>query len=59
MLRVDGSPVRSLADMYRRMWSSGNAGVEIRFDLVRGSDTVAIVVRSSARHRFLRQPQQH
>lgn len=59
VLRVDGSPVRSLADMYRRVWSSGSAGVEIRFDLVRGSDTVAIVVQSGDRHRFLRQPQQH
>jgi len=59
VLRVDGAAVRSLADMYRRLWSSGAAGVEIRLDLVRGSDTVAIVVQSSDRHRFLRQPQRH
>jgi S1-C subfamily serine protease len=59
VLRVDGAAVRSLADMYRRVWSCGTAGVDIRFDLVRGSDTVAVVVHSSDRHRFLRQPQRH
>lgn len=59
VLRVEGASVRTLAEMYRRMWSAGGAGVEIRLDLVRGSEVVAIVVQSSDRHRFLRQPQRH
>ena len=59
VLRVEGAPVRSLAEMYRRMWSAGSAGVDIRLDLVRGSEMVAAVVHSSDRHRFLRHPQRH
>lgn len=59
LLRVEGGTVRSLADFYRRLWAAGAAGVEVRLELVRGSETVAVIVRSSDRHRFLRQPQRH
>jgi S1-C subfamily serine protease len=59
VLRVEGEPVRTLEQMYCLIWSSGGAGTEIRLDLVRGSESVGVLVRSSDRHRFLRQPMRH
>lgn len=59
VLRVEGEPVRTLEQMYRRIWAVGGAGAEIRLELVRGSQSIGVRVRSSDRYRFLKQPLRH
>jgi serine protease Do len=57
--RIDGVQVSGLADMYRRLWSAGEAGSEIRLTIVRGMEGLDIVVRSGDRHSYLKLPLQH
>jgi S1-C subfamily serine protease len=57
--RVDGQQVRGLSDLYRKMWSAGESGTEIRLAVVRGMEALEIVVRSGDRHRYLKLPQRH
>jgi S1-C subfamily serine protease len=53
ILKVDGKPVRGLADFYRKVWGLGDAGVDVRLTILRGTDIQEIIVRSSDRYRFL------
>ena len=59
MLSIDGVPVDTLADMYRTLWDAGEAGVEIRYTVLRDGDVVTIRVTSGDRYAFLDLPQRH
>lgn len=54
ILRIDDEPVASLANMFRRIWSLGDAGVEIPMCIMRDSETIDTVVRSGDRFGYQR-----
>ena len=59
VLRVTGQEVTGLADMYRKIWGLGRAGVEVQFNLLRDSDSIHIMVRSADRYSYLKLPPSH
>ncbi len=54
ILGVDGVPVESLGDLYRKVWSRGEAGVAVPLDVLRGIEVDPVTVQSSDRYRYLR-----
>ncbi|HEX6979899.1 MAG TPA: S1C family serine protease [Alphaproteobacteria bacterium] len=59
VLAAGGSPVSSLADFYRQVWSLGEAGVEVPLTVHRDGRTIDLRVRSADRNRFLKAPKMH
>lgn len=59
VLSVDGQPVNTLPEMYRQLWQSGSAGVELRITLLRDDDVLNVRVYSGDRYEFLRLPHRH
>ena len=59
VLSVAGTPVSSLADLFRRVWSLGQAGVNVPLQIHRDGRTFDITLRSSDRRRFLKGPVLH
>jgi S1-C subfamily serine protease len=56
---VGGEDVRSLADMFRQVWSLGGAGVEIPIRLNRDGHTLEQKIASADRNRFFKAPRLH
>ena len=54
ILRIDNEPVDDLANMFRRIWSLGSAGVEIPMSIMRDSERMDKVVRSADRFGYQR-----
>lgn len=54
ILGVNGNDLAGLADFYRRLWSSGNAGDQIRLKVLKGSKIEDVVVTSMERAQYLR-----
>ncbi|MGQ0675795.1 MAG: S1C family serine protease [Rhodospirillales bacterium] len=59
VLAVAGVKVTGLADLYRRIWALGRAGVEAPLTLMRGGERVEAVARSVDRNDFLKKPRLH
>jgi S1-C subfamily serine protease len=59
ILAVAGTRVSSLAELYRRIWSLGEAGVEVPMTLYREGVTFDVRVNSSDRAKFLKGPKLH
>jgi S1-C subfamily serine protease len=59
VLAVQGQEPKSLADFFRRVWSLGQAGVEVPLTLQRDAMTREVRVRSGDRNRFLKGPVLH
>jgi S1-C subfamily serine protease len=59
ILAVKGEKVSSLAQLYRRMWALGPAGVDVPLTLYREGDTFDVSVKSSDRFKFLKAPRLH
>jgi S1-C subfamily serine protease len=57
VLEVGGERTSGLADLLRKMWRVGAAGVEVPLTLARDSEVMEVRVRSADRHDFLRKPQ--
>lgn len=53
---VRDESVASLADFYRKVWSSGPAGAEIPIEVVRDERSLWLRVKSADRNAFLKQP---
>jgi S1-C subfamily serine protease len=51
---VAGEVVKGLADFYRKVWSRGDAGVEVPLNVLQGLKVREVVVRSSDRYKYLR-----
>ena len=51
---VAGEAVQGLADFYRKVWSRGDAGVEVPLNVLQGLRVRNVVVRSSDRYKYLR-----
>jgi S1-C subfamily serine protease len=58
-LAVKGEVVSTLAQFYRKVWSLGQAGVEVPLTLYREGVTFEVKVNSSDRARFLKGPKLH
>jgi S1-C subfamily serine protease len=59
IVSVAGEKVSSLAALYRKVWSLGNAGVEVPLTLYRDGVTFDVRVNSSDRAKFLKAPKLH
>jgi S1-C subfamily serine protease len=59
ILAVAGENVSTLAELYRKVWSLGDAGVEVPLTLYREGLTFDVGVNSSDRTKFLRAPRMH
>lgn len=56
---VAGEKVSTLAELYRRLWALGPAGVEVPLTIYRDGVTFDVAVNSSDRSKFLRTPRLH
>ena len=56
---VNGSEVSSLADLYRKVWATGQAGVTVELELLRDSDVLTIAVETSDRSARMKLPRSH
>ncbi|MBI3434159.1 MAG: serine protease [Proteobacteria bacterium] len=59
ILAVAGDVVHSLADFFRRIWSLGDAGIDVPITLYRDGRTFAARVTSGDRNTFLKAPKMH
>jgi S1-C subfamily serine protease len=59
VLAVGGEKVSDLAGLYRRIWSLGNAGVEVPLTVYRDGRTLELRVSSTDRNRLLKGPSLH
>jgi S1-C subfamily serine protease len=59
ILAVAGTKISTLAQLYRKVWSLGNAGVEVPLTLYRDGVTFDVRVNSSDRTKFLKVPRLH
>ena len=57
--RVEDTKVDILEEMYRKMWSVGGAGADVKFGITRGSRGLDIFVRSGDRRDFYTTPRRH
>jgi S1-C subfamily serine protease len=54
IIGIDDEPVAGLANMFRRVWSLGSAGVEVQLNVVRNAEKMQLNVRSGDRAGFQR-----
>ena len=59
VIAINGASVDSLADLFRKIWAMGDAGVDVPLTLMRDSKTVDVVVKSADRNSFLKTPRMH
>jgi serine protease Do len=55
ILGLSGQPLKGQADFYTRLWKSGEAGVEVTLDVLKGSKIEVVKVKSIARERHFRE----
>jgi S1-C subfamily serine protease len=56
VLEVAGERVTGLADLFRKVWRLGSAGVEVPLTMARDSGLAQLRVRSANRNDFLKKP---
>jgi S1-C subfamily serine protease len=59
VLAVDGVSVDGLADLFRKIWAMGSAGVEVPITLSRDGQTFEVTVKSGDRNMLLKTPRLH
>ena len=59
MIGVNGQPVSELAYMFRTIWATGEAGVEIPLTLSRDGELFDLSIKSVNRADLLKSPQVH
>ena len=59
VLSIEGVPVDNLPDLYRTLWAVGNAGVEVRYTVLRNDDILTLRVATGDRYSYLDLPQRH
>jgi S1-C subfamily serine protease len=59
ILDVAGSQVKTLAAFFRKVWSLGEAGVEVPLKVSRSGRTLDVVIQSGDRRQFLKGPVIH
>jgi S1-C subfamily serine protease len=56
---VDGEPVSGLANLFRRIWRSGEAGVDIPLTIIRNRESISVTVQSTDRDSCLKSASVH
>ena len=56
IIGLEGQPLKGLADFYRRLWSSGNAGTEVQLEVLQGNQIEKLKVKTIERAQYLRPP---
>jgi len=51
---LSGQPLKGQADFYTRLWKTGEAGIEVTLDVLKGNRVEAVKVKSIARERHFR-----
>jgi len=59
VLAVNGRQVSGLADLYRKIWATGAAGVTVEFGVMRDNEMNTIAVETADRADFMKQPRAH
>jgi S1-C subfamily serine protease len=59
VLAVNGQRVESLGDLFREIWATGDAGVDVPVTLQRDGRTLDVTVKSSDRNTLLKMPRMH
>jgi len=59
ILTVNDEEIPDLAGLWRRVWSSGSAGAEVRLRIERDGSPKRVAVRSADRASFLKSPRLH
>jgi S1-C subfamily serine protease len=59
VVAVNGVKVEGLADLFRKIWAMGDAGVDVPLTLLRDRRTVDVTVKSGDRNAFLKTPRMH
>ena len=54
VIGIGDAGVSSMADLYRKVWALGKAGVEVPLKILHGADVQELVVHSADRYQFLR-----
>lgn len=54
ILGVGGRPVDGLADLYRKVWGLGDAGIDVPLELLHGMERRSTTVKSGDRYRYLK-----
>ena len=57
VVEVAGERVNGLAEMFRKVWRLGNAGVEVPLTVARDAQLLSLKLRSADRSDFLKKPQ--
>ena len=59
LIELDGRPVEDLADLWRKLWASGAAGVTVTLAVLRNGRRRELSCVTGDRDRFLKQPSLH
>jgi S1-C subfamily serine protease len=59
ILEVNARKVRTLPELFRTIWTSGAAGIDVPLKLSRGDEALHIVVHSATREDYLKKPLRH
>ena len=59
MTEVGSEGIDGLADMWRKVWAQGEAGVEIPLTLMRDGERLEMRLKSADRNSFLKQASVH
>jgi S1-C subfamily serine protease len=59
ILEVGTRRVRTLPELFRTIWSSGVAGIDVPLKLSRDNQSLQVMVRSATRDDFLKKPLKH
>ncbi len=59
VIRVGDEQVHSLADMWRKVWAQGDAGVEVPLTLIREGEELEMRLKSADRNSFLKHASLH
>jgi S1-C subfamily serine protease len=51
---IRGNEIKGQADFYSKLWGSGNAGVEIAIDVLKGNRIMSQNIKSVDRQQYLR-----
>jgi S1-C subfamily serine protease len=54
VIGVNGKPVSGLADFYRKVWATGDAGVSVPINVLQGITAKPVLVKSSSRYDWLK-----
>ena len=54
ILAVKGEPVTTMAELYRKIWALGEAGVEVPLTVLRGTELTEVTVTSGDRYDYLK-----